>query len=106
MSLRLATAIDTAAAHTMAAPQQPPMIDVNGGAAGALLIGLILCTILIVRWKDKKYGEGEKRAILFTAVACILLAGSAGGIIADIFGSVQDVGNTIGTSVQNVSTGR
>lgn len=107
MHTSLTAAVDTAARHTMAAaPEQVPALDVNGGALGALLIGLVMCTVIAVKWKNKVYKDTEKKAIVITAIACILLAGSAGGIIADIFGSVQDVGNQVGNSVTTIGTGR
>ncbi|WP_371612890.1 hypothetical protein [Streptomyces clavifer] len=107
MRTSLITAIDTASQHTMAAPPaQPVALDVNGGALGALLIGLIMVTVIAVKWKNNVYKDGERKAIVITAIACILLAGSAGGIIADIFSSVQDVGNQVGNSVTTVGTGR
>ncbi|MEU9494562.1 hypothetical protein AB0D73_22715 [Streptomyces sp. NPDC048215] len=107
MRTHLTAAIDTAARHTMAAaPQQAPALDVNGGALGALLIGLIMATVIAVKWKNNVYKEAERKAIVITAIACILLAGSAGGIIADIFGSVQDIGDQVGNSVTTVGTGR
>ncbi|MYS34911.1 hypothetical protein K388_01910 [Streptomyces sp. KhCrAH-43] len=107
MRTNLAAAIDTASRHTMAAThEQVPALDVNGGALGALLIGLIMCTVIAVKWKNNVYKEPERKAIVITAIACILLAGSAGGIIADIFGSVQDIGDQVGNSVTTVGTGR
>ncbi|MFE2021320.1 hypothetical protein ACFW9O_25060 [Streptomyces sp. NPDC059499] len=107
MKTSLIAAIDTASQHTMAAPPaQPSELEVNGGAFGALLIGLIMVTVIAVKWKNNVYKEGERKAIVITAIACILLAGSAGGIIADIFSSVQGVGDQVGNSVTTVGTGR
>ncbi|MFE5852543.1 hypothetical protein ACFQ61_04890 [Streptomyces sp. NPDC056500] len=102
MKISLTAAIDTATRHTMAAPpEQPPALDVNGGALGALIIGIILCTIIVVKWRSSVYKDAEKKAIIVTAIAVALLAGSAGGIVADLFNTVQDVGN----SVTEVGTG-
>ncbi|QXE36192.1 hypothetical protein KQY30_20045 [Streptomyces sp. GMY02] len=107
MSNSLTAAIDTAARHTMAAqPQIAPALDVNGGAMGALIVGIIMCTIIVVKWKNNVYKDAEKKVVITTAIAVALLAGSAGGIVADIFGTVQQVGGTVGTTITQTGVGR
>ncbi|MFD3657014.1 hypothetical protein [Streptomyces sp. NPDC058620] len=107
MRTSLTAAIDTATRHTMAAaPEQAPALDVNGGALGALVIGIIMCTIIVVKWRNNVYKDAEKSAIIITALAVALLAGSAGGIVADMFSTVQNVGNSVGESVTQTGVGR
>ncbi|MEU0986023.1 hypothetical protein [Streptomyces sp. NPDC005953] len=54
-----------------------------------------------MKWCSSVYRDAEKKAITVTAIAVARLAGSAGGIVADLFNTVQDVGN----SVTEVGTG-
>jgi hypothetical protein len=108
MTQHLAAAIDTAHRHGLAAPapEMAPAIDVNGGALGALIIGIILCTIIVVRWRSGLYKESERKAIIVTALAVALLAGSGGGLIATAFNTVQTTGNNVGNSITQTGFGR
>lgn len=106
MTSNLHAAIDTAARHSIAVPEMAPAIDVPGGALGALIVGIILCTMIIVRWKSDIYKDAEKRAIIHTALAVMLLAGAGGGIVASIMTSVQQAGNGIGNSITQTGFGR
>ncbi|MEV6569945.1 hypothetical protein [Streptomyces sp. NPDC051577] len=108
MTSNLAAAIDTAARHTIAAPapQMAPAMDVNGGALGALIIGIILCTMIVVKWRNSVYKDSEKKAIMVTALAVALLAGSASGLVATAFTTVQQTGNSVGNSLTQTTLGR
>lgn len=108
MPSTLHAAIDTAARHTIGAPtpQMAPALDVNGGALGALILGIILCTIIVVRWRSGLYKDSERKAIIVTALAVALLAGSGGGLIATAFNTVQTTGNNVGNSITQTGFGR
>ncbi|MET9465818.1 hypothetical protein ABZY44_13625 [Streptomyces sp. NPDC006544] len=108
MPQHLAAAIDTVQRHAMAAPapQLAPAVDVNGGALGALILGIILCTMIVVKWRNSVYKDSEKKAIMITALAVALLAGSASGLVATAFSTVQQTGNSVGNSLTQTTLGR
>lgn len=106
MTARLTTAIDTATRHGLAAPQLTPALDVNGGALGALIVGIIMCTIIAVKWKNNVYKDAEKKVVITTALAVALLAGSASGLVATAFTTVQQVGGSVGNTITQTGVGR
>ncbi|MFD4934481.1 hypothetical protein ACWCYZ_16735 [Streptomyces virginiae] len=106
MTSNLHAAIETAARHSISAPEMAPAVDVPSGALGALIVGIILCTMIIVRWKSDIYKDAEKKAIIHTALAVMLLAGTGGGLVASAFSSVQQAGNGVGSSITQTGFGR
>ncbi|MFB6809427.1 hypothetical protein [Streptomyces sp. NPDC056387] len=106
MTSTMQAAIDTAARHSIAAPQITPAMDVPSGALGAMIVGIILLTMIVVRWKSDIYKDAEKKAIIHTALAVMLLAGAGGGIAASLMTSVQQAGNGVGNSITQTGFGR
>ncbi|MFD9124932.1 hypothetical protein [Kitasatospora sp. NPDC059571] len=105
MNQQLATAIDTAARHQLAAPEQAPGLQVNGAMGGALIIGLILATVLITKWKTGKLSNDEKKTALVAVVMTICLAGGS-GIIGDLFTTVKSTADQTGSTLTQTSVGR
>lgn len=102
MNPQLTTAIDTAAQHQIAAA---PGMEVNGAAGGALIIGLILATVLITKWKTGKLSADEKKTALVAVVMTICLAGGS-GIVGSISQSIKDTADQTGTTITQTSVGR
>lgn len=105
MNQHLAAAINTAAQHQLAAPEKAPGMEVNGAMGGALIIGLILATVLITKWKTGKLSNDEKKTAMIAVVMTICLAGGS-GIVGDLMGTVKSTADQTGTTLTQTSVGR
>jgi hypothetical protein len=102
MNPQLTAAIATAAQHQLASA---PGMEVNGAAGGALIIGLILATVLITKWKTDKLSAAEKKTALVAVVMTICLYGGS-GIVGSLFQTVKSTADQTGTTITQTSVGR
>lgn len=105
MNPQLTAAIDTAARHQLAAPEQAPGLEVNGAMGGALIVGLILATVLITKWKTGKLTDAEKKTAITAVIMTICLYGGA-GIIGGLFDTVRSTADQTGNTITQSSVGR
>ncbi|MFF7991751.1 hypothetical protein ACFZDG_18400 [Kitasatospora xanthocidica] len=105
MNQHLAAAIDTAAQYQIAAPEQAPNVEVSGALGGALIIGLIIATVIITKWKNDKLSDNEKKSIVLAVIMTICLYGGS-GLVGQLFSSVKDTANQTGNTIQQTSVGR
>lgn len=105
MNQHLATAVHTAAQYQLASPEKAPGMEVNGAMGGALIIGLILATVLITKWKTGKLSDAEKKTALVAIVMTVCLAGGS-GIVGDLFTTVKSTADQTGTTLTQTSVGR
>ncbi|MFI6117460.1 hypothetical protein [Kitasatospora sp. NPDC051164] len=107
MNHYLAAAIDTAAQYQLAAPDQAPNVEVSGAQGGALIVGLIIATALIVKWRSKAGGLSDetKKAIIATVVMTVCLYGGS-GIVGSLLGQVKSTADQTGTTITQTSLGR
>lgn len=98
MKTSLLAAIDTAAAHTIAAPTAP------AGTGGSVPISVLLIIVLgIWAWQMHKHGKDTKKLHLLPGFVCLGLGLSLSGtqlgtMIGTLFGSV---GQMLATFVGN-----
>lgn len=99
MKTSLLAAIDTATAHTMAAPPAAP-----AGQAGSVPISVLLIIVLgFWAWQMHKHGKDTKKLNLLPGFVCLGLGLSLSGtqlgaMIGQLFGSV---GTMLATFVGN-----
>ncbi|MEU2311183.1 hypothetical protein [Streptomyces albidoflavus] len=99
MKTTLLAAIDTANAHTMAAPPAAP-----SGATGSVPISVLLIIVLgLWAWNMHKHGKDTKKLHLLPGFVCLglglCLSGTQlGAMIGQLFGSV---GNMLASFVGN-----
>lgn len=104
MTRMLATAIDTA---RLAAPEQAPNLEVSGTQGGALFIGLIIATAIIVKWHSQKDGFSSetKKYLVAGIVMTVCLYGGA-GIFGTLLNTVKQTADQTGTTITQTSVGR
>lgn len=104
MSIHLASAIETA---RLAAPEQAPNLEVSGGQGGALIVGLIIATAIIIKWRSQKDGLSSetKKYVIAAAVMTVCLYGGA-GIFGSLFQTVKQTADQTGTTITQTSVGR
>ncbi|MFJ2863698.1 hypothetical protein [Kitasatospora sp. NPDC087314] len=105
MDHHLATAIDTAAQYQLAAPEKAPAVEVNGAMGGALIIGLILATVLITKWRNDKLSDSEKKSIIVAVIMTACLYGGS-GIVGSLLDTVRNTADQTGTTITQTSLGR
>lgn len=106
MTQHLTAAIRTAAQNQLAAPPQAaPGLEVNGTMGGALIIGLILATVLITKWRTDKLSAAEKKTAITAVVMTVCLYGGS-GIVGSLFETVRSTADQTGTTISQTSVGR
>lgn len=99
MKTNLLAAIDTASAHTMAAPNAPT------GQSGSVPISVLLVIVLSIwAWQMHKHGKDKKQLHLLPGFVCLglglCLSGTqVGTMVAGLFGAA---GSALATVVGNV----
>lgn len=101
MSVRLTSAVDTAARHQIAAPA----MEVSGTQGGALIVGLIIAAVLITKWRTDKLSPSEKKTMLWAVVMTVCLYGGS-GIVGSIFQTVKSTADQTGSTITQTSVGR
>lgn len=103
----LNAAITTAARYQIAAPEQAPSLEVNGALGGAFVLGLIVATALVVKWRSKQGGmtDGEKKYVVAAVVMTVCLYGG-GGILGQIFTTVKQTADTTGNTITQTAVTR
>ncbi|MFE2912838.1 hypothetical protein [Kitasatospora indigofera] len=104
MNQHLLTAVDIAAHHQLAAPETAPAVEVSGTQGGALIIGLILATVLITKWRNDKLSPSEKKTLIVAVIMTVCLYGGS-GIVGTLFNTVRSTADQTGTTLQQTSVG-